>query len=207
MRYIYCIGLVFSFLISACKKEEGIALGTNSICPYESCGNTFNISQDLLECLYKTGTYWVYIDSVSLSVDSVSIVSFFADFRSFQGNAYEEHSFATISYPSLDTTRYRVWTPAIMKNYGEGPTSGTAVYESQDYLNNFTSNSVLLDSVFVYDQYYSNVLQVEIENDPTENGNQSFYYSNAEYGFLRHEVYASGTLVSQKVLVNKNIIR
>lgn len=59
---------------------------------------SYILSADLQYCKYKTNTYWIYVDSVSNSFDSVSIQSFNQGFlEDVCGNSYEIHSFKTIS--------------------------------------------------------------------------------------------------------------
>ncbi|MDX2360823.1 MAG: hypothetical protein QNK23_08460 [Crocinitomicaceae bacterium] len=210
MKNLFFVGILLLLVGSACKKEEDNWNGQNGSCPYPSGCTTFEIiSTDLLDCFYKTGTYWVYVDSVNLAIDSVAIISFDTGsiYTNSNANTYEHHSFSTLTYPAIDTLNYRVMPWGIMKEFDEYVFSGTSVYESIFNLNSFEPSAVILDSIFIYDQNYYDVVRIEIANDPTEASNQSFYYTNAEFGFLRHDVYSGAALISKKVLMNKNIVR
>lgn len=200
--YILSI-LILAF--SSCKKEET---------PQKiNCGlsnHTSNItSLDLINCKYITGTYWTYIDSVSLQYDSVYISNYSQGFMDepICNNLHEHHSFQTVSHPSNNTENYAVVSGGLFKNVS-GINSGTQIYDDYSNTNSFT-NFVInrFDSIYVYDQYYYNVLKITIDNDQSEQNQKSVYYINSDFGFLKHEIYQNSTLNANKILMDKNIIR
>ena len=64
-----------------------------------------------------------------------------------------------------------------------------------------------LPSIYIYDRYYYRVLKIIVEEDGTEDYNKSIYFTNSDYGILKHEIYDDTILISQKILMRKNIIR
>ena len=206
MRYLLYIGLIFSTALFSCNKDDD-NLGHNPCAGDKT--TSYITSTDLQSCKYKTNSYWVYIDSVNNSFDSISIISFNQDFiEDICGNSYEIHYFKTISSYSSESTDYVVVSGGLFKDFDGTPNSGTQIYDDFNTTSSMTNYVIeRFDSLFIYDQYYEKVLRVEIENDPTENHNKSIYFINSEFGFLRHEIYADNILTSKKILIRKNIIR
>jgi len=206
MNKLHCLGFLLFIIFISCKKNVD-DIG-NKVC--SSSNGISNIdSPDLQNCMYKTGTYWIYIDSMDYSIDSTVITEFIHDYISdVCSNQYETHSFKTKSYPSETLTDYVVVPGGLFKDYYGSVNSGYRIYDDYYSTSSMTNYSPKqLDSVFIFNQYYKNVLQVEIETDKTENDKKSIYYINSEYGFLRHDLYSDNVLVSQKILKDKKIIR
>ena len=204
MKILLYIGLIIALI--SCKKRED----ANPHNPCTGDETTFYIaSTDLQNCKYKTNSYWVYVDSVNNSIDSVSIESFDQRFiDDVCGNSYEIHSFKTISSYSSELTDYVVVAGGLFKGYEGPPNSGTQIYDDFDVTTSRTNYQIeKFDSLLIYDQYYKRVLRVEIENDRTENTNKSIYFINSEFGFLRHDIYSENILTSKKILMRKNIER
>lgn len=197
MRKLTCF-LSVLLLIVSCKKKEDPAKNN---CP----GNVYIASADLLNCQYRTGSYWVTIDSVNLQIDSASIHSFSYGFMGDFCTTYEHHQFLALSSSPFEPTNYIVVAGGFFKDF-EG-TVGTGVNIYDDYNSSLSSNETRYDSLFVYDQYYYNVLRTEVANDQTEGGKRSIYYVNSDYGFLKHEIYDGSTLISKKILKSKQIVR
>lgn len=197
MRKLTCL-LSVILLIVSCKKEEE---PTKNNCP----GNVYITSADLLNCQYRTGSYWVSIDSVSMQTDSTYIHNFGYGFMGDFCTTYEHHQFLTLSSSPLEPTSYIVVADGFFKDF-EG-TVGTGVNIYDGYNSSLTQNEIRYDSLFVYDQFYYQVLRTEITNDATAGGKHSFYYVNSDYGFLKHEVYDGSALISNKILMRKNIVR
>ncbi|HAQ65442.1 MAG TPA: hypothetical protein DCR43_06290 [Bacteroidales bacterium] len=193
------------FVLISCDKED-----ENSV--HNPCGDKFTAditSPDLQNCMYKTSSYWVYIDSVKNTFDSVSIENFNRDYiEDVCGNSYEIHSFKTISSNSSKSTDYVVVAGGLFKNFDGKPNSGTLIYSDFSTTSSMTNYQIeKFDSLFIFNKYYKKVLRVKIENDPTENNNKSIYFINSEFGFLRHDIYSEDILTSKKILMRTNIVR
>jgi hypothetical protein len=204
MRNILITGLIIALALVSCGKDDEDSRNR--------CGNitTAEItSTDLQNCMYKTNSYWVYIDSVDYTTDSISVESFDQGFvEDICGNLYEFHSFETISNNSSEQTDYVVVAGGLFKDFDGTPNSGTQIYDDFDLTSSMTNYQIeKYDSYFIYDRFYENVLRVEIETDATENNNKSIYFINSEFGFLRHDIYSDNNLISQKILMRKNIVR
>lgn len=196
MRKLTCL-LSVILLIVSCKKEEE---PTKNNCP----GNVYITSADLLNCQYRTGSYWVSIDSVSMQTDSTYIHNFGYGFKGDFCTTYENHEFLTISNP-WEVRSYIVLPDGLFRGFEGTVNSAVPIYDG--YNGSLAQNEIRYDSLFVYDQFYSQVLRTEITNDATAGGKHSFYYVNSDYGFLKHEVYDGSTLISNKLLMRKNIVR
>jgi len=191
---------------SSCKKEDDNPVH-NTCASYET--TSYIESTHLQNCKYKSNSYWVFIDSVNNSIDSVSIQSFDQGFiEDICGSSYETHSFKTISSYSSKLTDYVVVAGGLFKDFNGTPNSGTKIYDDFDVVSSITNYQIQkFDSLLIYDQYYKRVLRVVIENDHTESNNKSIYFINSEFGFLRHDIYSNDILTSNKILMRKNIER
>lgn len=184
---------IASLAVVSCKKEE-----VHSQC--ENQGISYITSSDLLNSRYKTGTYWVYIDSVSMQSDSTYITEFNQEMMSDCGYTFQTHWYNTKSDPSSEVNRYIVVAGGLFKGFNGSVGSGTLLYDPP-------KPGYLIDSVFICDRYYYDVKRMEIASDPTEGDKHSIYYINSGYGILKHEIYDGNTLVSQKLLKSKYIVR
>jgi len=197
MKYLFFIGLFLLLELTSCKKD--IPKGYDY---YEIT------SQDLQNCFYKTNSYWVYIDSVDNSVDSIYII----DFNHSTINCdptkvtHDIYSFKTKSSYSLDIIEYIIARTGLYKGYTGEVYSGTCIYDDYDNTGSHL-NRIRVPSIYIYDRLYENVSKLELENDDTENNNKSIYYINSDFGILKHEIYDDTVLISQKILMRKNIIR
>ena len=201
---LYILFAIF-LMTSACKKEESTP---HVVCGVSNSTSPIN-SQDLLNCKYIEGTYWVYIDSVNLQTDSLTVDSIDQGLiiESTCNNSYEHHTFHTTSHPSLDTEAYIIVAGGFYKN-ATTVNSGTQIYNGYSSTSAATDPAVnYLDSFYVFDQYYYDVSQFTVDFDVSEGNAQSVYYCNSDYGFLKHEIYENSALVSNKILKSKNIVR
>lgn len=205
MRNLLYVGLVFLTGLSSCKKD-------NDNSGHNQCGDKFTsyiTSTDLQNFRYKTGSYWIFIDSVDNAFDSISVNHFNQNFiNDICGNSYEIHSFQTFSSYNSDLIAYVVVAGGLFKGFDGTPNSGTQIYDDYNTTTSITNYQVeKLDSVFIFNMLYHKVLRVNVENDPTENHKRSIYYINSEFGFLRHDIYLGNILISKKILMRRNIIR
>jgi hypothetical protein len=203
MKNINYTFLLLTIIFNSCKKEDNSSKNE----PCSSNPTTTNINAtDLLNCRYKTGTYWLYVDSITGSTDSVSIDNYNQDFmHDICNNSYQAYHYSTVSYPSMKTHSYVVVAGGIFKD-PSGVNTGTHIYD--DYHQTYSNLSTHYDSMFVFNQYYHHVAQTIVARDPTENNYKTVYYINSDFGFLRMDLIDSGgTTISRKILMQKNIIR
>lgn len=195
----YLIGIL-SFALVSCKKEKT---------PLSYCSpDTYYItSSDLINCEYKIGSYWIIIDSSTMFIDSVRISTVNHGFSNIYCDKFETHSYMRISnLTSFDP--YAIYAGGLYKRSTAGAYSGIKIYDDYDNPSTITPNETRFDSLFIYDRYYYRVLRKEIEDDWTEGYNRSVYYTNSEYGLLKHEIYDDNNYrVSNKILMRKNIVR
>ncbi len=200
MKKLFLLLLVVTFV--ACNKEEDVTV---------KCSDTFYdiISPDLLNAKFKTGTYWVYLDSISLTTDS-TIISNFSEGNSGKCSEYHAYGYNMVSYPALKALNIAIYYNGIMKNSGGLPASGIRVYSDFNFPD--SSSTFIcsrLDSVFIYDRYYKRVEKVIVANDASNPGStKSIYYFSSYFGIIRQDIFnASSVLTAKKLLMRKNIIR
>ncbi len=207
MKTAHNIGIILLLILFSCNKDDDNR--HQNPCFGIQPSTSYITSPDLQNCMYKTGSYWVFLDSISNTIDSVSIINFHQTI--LYGHCdydYEIHSIETISSDSMESIDYVITQGGLFKDFTGGINSGTQIYGAYDSSVSMTNYLVeKFDSTFIYDRYYHTVLKVEIEDDPTENDNRSVYFINSDYGFLRHDIYSGSNLLSNKVLIDKSIIR
>jgi hypothetical protein len=188
--------------IVSCNKEQDVT---------DKCTEPFHdiTSPDLLNNKLKQGTYWIYLDSVSMTTDSTIVTS------SSEGNVgacqeYHAYGYNLTSYPTLLGSNIAIYAGLIEKNTGGLPGSGIKIYTDFNYPDSSSSFTCSrLDSCFIYDRYYKRVEKVVVAQDPSNPGRtKSIYYFNSDYGILRHDRFnSSNALVWKKLLKRKNMVR
>jgi len=197
MKFIQIIFLV-TLILSSCKKSEV----NHERGPDCSDTQTKYISPDITNFKFKKGTYWVYIDSVSLVTDTVIVDTVLYDgLKSYSycpNNYYEKYLFI------VRNRDYSVFDKYFL-NHGRIQLNSEA--EEVDK-NIYEDHMPKVDSVFIFNTYYKSVVIYTKINDPNESWNKTLYYSNTEYGFLKKEIYnPSNQLLSKKLLIDKFIVR
>lgn len=205
MKSYLLIGALFIIGLSACEKDEPVD-------PVTGCTNTtqtFSIEDpDLQQFKFLFGSYWVYIDSVGLTTDSVYLYAAGpGNITSNCGDIIENHTFATTSDLTMDSSFFIVVPGGIYKSNTDTVNYNTHIYAGFNANSNSNYQVTKYDSFFVYDQFYYDVTKVDIASDQTENYDSSCYYINSNYGFLRQDIFNSGNQISKRILTNKNIVR
>jgi len=176
-------------LTVACEKEE----------PYDKvCGGHRNNSSqindnDLRNMFFKNNTYWVFVDSINSQVDSVYVnYSGLGTMSDIRNNTYQIYSISTT------WGTYTIVPGGLFYGVTGNVGSGENIYSS--------INTIVLDSIFVYDKYYYDVHKTTYS--PYNSEVSSIYYINSEFGFIRRDViHASSGILSKKFLMRKNIVR
>lgn len=189
---LFCSCLVGCLM--SCSKDE-----SNDLDPNCSADATLFIPTELANFKFKVGTYWVFKDTVSNKIDTLRVDSITANGlyqRASCKNVYNEY-YAFMVNEKIDTTKpardfYLIDNNALKIN-------PTAYNSFGIYYTNYPKK----DSMFIYDRYYKGV--VESSNQKT--GNNVIFYINTTYGFLKRETYKNGLLISNKVLIDKQIIK
>lgn len=198
-KLILLLGVV---AMVSCSKEQNVTDQCNE--PYHDI-----TSPDLLNNKLRQGTYWIYLDSVTMTIDSTIVTS------SSEGNVgvceeYKAYGYNLVSYPSLLGSNIAIYQGWIEKNTGGLPGSGIKIYTDFNFPDSSSSFVCSrLDSCFIYDRYYKRVEKVIVASDVSNPGRtKSIYYFNSDYGILRHDKFnASNALVWKKLLKRKNIVR
>ena len=200
MKKLFLLLLVVAFV--SCKKDEDVTV---------KCSDTYYdiTSPDLLNAKFKTGTYWVYLDSVSLTTDS-TIINSYSEGDAGKCSEFHAFGFNMVSYPALKASNMAIYFNGILKNSGGLPSSGIPIYTDFNFPDSTANyNCSRLDSVFIYDRYYKRVERVIVAKDISNAGStKSIYYFNSTYGLLRQDIFnASSALTAKKLLMRKNIVR
>lgn len=190
-------------LIFSCQKEEpsssenGLG-GVN--CPNYGENNPIE-DPSLIHMKYMVGTYWNYIDSVSMTNDSIYIES--AEFEGVSngcGGQVEKHLIVAKSATTFEETTYTVYPGGFSTGGTLGQSWGETIFP------NSVNYPIFHDSIFIYDQIYFNVYETELTDYPSS-GETANYFVNSDFGILRLEKYLNGTLVSNQNLTSKTIVR
>jgi len=189
-------------VISCNKKEEDATV---------KCGNDYHdiSSPDILNAKFKPGTYWIYLDSITMATDS-TIISSISEGNAGQCEEYHAYGMNLVSYPNFLGSNMAMYYTGIEKNTGGLPNTGVKIYTDFNFPDSSSSyNCSRKDSLFIYDRYYKRVEKVTVNSDPSNTGKtKSVYYFNSAYGLLRHDIYnASNAITNKKLLVRKNIVR
>ena len=195
MNFKVIIGVVLLGCFSACKKTpESETKGPN-------CNDTRTkyISAEISNFKFKKGTYWVYIDSLSLAIDTVKVDTVLSNglfpYQYCPNNYHEYYSF------EVNEKRY---VGAQDNNYYLLDETGIKLNPtSENYGTIYSTYSSKTDSLFVYDRYYKAVVM----SNNVRTGNNTILYINTDFGFLKKEVFSNSILVSQKLLKDKFIVR
>lgn len=206
IRPFFLFLLIILFFNSSCSKEDDYP--EKNVCPQGMNGN-YPMYADLLNCRYKTGTYWVFIDSITGMTDSMYIDNFNQGYLNDNcNNSFQYHFFTATSYPSAISINYQLEVGYFYRG-STGLHTGRPIYTSYDALpNNPYYHFERYDSLFFYSQYYHDVVKTMILIDSDEGYNTTVYYMNSDFGFLRKDVIdSSSTIISKKILRQKNIVR
>ncbi len=197
--------IIFALSVSAligCNKDQDVTVKCTA--PFHDI-----TSPDLLNGKLKPGTYWIYMDSVSLTIDSTIVTS------ASEGNVgtcdeYHAYGYNMVTYPALLGSNMAIYQNGIEKNTSGLPDSGIKIYTDFNFPDSTgTYNCHRMDSVFIYDRYYKRVEKVTVNQDPSNVGKtKSIYYFNSDFGLLRQDKFnASSVLTSKRLLKRKNIVR
>ncbi|MGZ3884914.1 MAG: hypothetical protein ACXVPD_12205 [Bacteroidia bacterium] len=161
---------------------------------------------------FKTNTYWVYIDSVSMAYDSVYIdqsgLSNIAVNQYCPGQLTEYYSFSTKGNLSTDQNLYTFLSAGIRRNATDAIETNSIIYSTGQPFSSTVASMVRKDSVFIYDRYYKNVEAYTVMQDKNENDMKTTYYINSDFGFLKKEVFNSNnTSFKRQLLVRKNVFK
>jgi len=159
-------------------------------------------STTLQNMFYQTGTYWNYIDSVNLTTDSVYISDFVdGGFLTGCSNSVQKYDFTTVSSSSGEENYFYMVPAGLARDTSLEYAQANILFYEYD-----AGSSNGYDSLYVYDQYYYEVMKSQYVDPLT--GHSFIYYINAEFGFLRIEEYDTGNaLIAEKILTSKEIVR
>lgn len=202
MKYLLIV--VFTVSLWSCKKKEDDPIK-------EDCSNAYHYalnSADLLSARFRTGTYWVFRDSVTLELDSEYVMAEqLAQYKDPENcDLYDYYAYNTKIDTFARINVYLINWNGILKS----PTSvkdGNTIYK--DYAKTKQNGSLTTyDSLYVYDRYYYNVIKASVAKDTTFNNKKTVYYTNSAVGVLKIEIYQNdSTLSTKKLLIRKNIIK
>ena len=191
---ILAIVIILVGFFSCQKQENSHERGPNC-----SDTQTKYISPEISNFKFKKGTYWVYIDSVSLVIDTVKVDSIFVNglypYKYCPSNYHEYYSFQVNEKLIPGSSNY--------DNYLLDETAMKVNPTTENAHGIYYTNYAKIDSLFIYDRYYKSI----VKNTNTPCSDCVVFYMNTMYGFLKKERYSNGQLVSKKLLKDKFIIR
>src|SRR5207248_1008756 len=108
MKKLFLLSVVV--IMASCAKDQDVKI---------KCSDAYYniISPDLLNAKFKTGTYWVYLDSVSLTTDS-TVINSFSEGDAGKCSEYHAYGMNMVSYPALKALNMAIYYNGILKNSG-----------------------------------------------------------------------------------------
>ena len=189
--------LIIIIAFASCQKPpEPETKGPN-------CNDTQTkyISPEISNFKFKKGTYWVYIDSISLTIDTMKvdsvIINGLSPYQYCPNNFHEVYCFQmNLHYDATEGSRDQYVLVEHELKFNPRTENAAGFY---------TDSSSKIDSVFIYDRYYKSVVKSNFNFD----GDNAILYTNSTFGFLRKDVFfgASNSIKSKKLLKEKFIVR
>lgn len=182
--------LLLLMLCASCEKEEP----RDKMCMGHRNNTSYIQDAELRQMFYKPGSYWVYIDSMNVDTDSIYVESSGASsVTDICGNSYQTYGI------SLQWGTFLVVPGGVFIGTDGSANSGTNIYSEH-------GNTLVMDSVYIYDRYYYNVHKTMFT--PPNSQTSTVYYINGEYGFLRRDlVHVNTGTLSKQLLMRKQIVR
>ncbi len=191
------IVVIILILFSSCKKNQD----SHERGPDCSQKPTKYITSEISNFKFKQGTYWIFIDSISLAVDTMNVLSAGSSITPYtycENNFHEFYAFKM--RPTGNNTigdQYSLEGNRLMRN--QRSEDGT---DDQIYL----GGAPKIDSLFIYDRYYKAV-EGYLKSD-LQSGGKTAYFINTDFGFIKIERYNSNNqLISRRLLKEKFIVR
>lgn len=186
--------IIFFLGVISCRKNEDSH--TKDICSQQP---TKHISEEYAQFKFKKGTYWVFIDSISLSIDTLMVDSISLNgiypYNFCSNNYHEIYVFMVKHHPNGYT-----WEHFLVQEENLKYNPDQELYPAA-----FAPYTPKIDSMFIYDRYYKSVAKANIT---TYGGQSTYLYLNLTYGILRKDVYNySNQLISKWLLKDKFIVR
>ena len=193
MKLFIYITFLLSISLFSCKKN------TNESDHSLDC-NMIYLSSEISNFKFKKGSYWVYIDSVNLSIDTMKIDTVLFDGFSNTPSCRKNLEFYYFRVnKGSPKNEYSLQANKLFLNQTDIVGTGTEIY---------IDSSPKIDSMFIFDRYYKSVVTNTHPHELSENNNKTIFYTNTTYGFLKKEVYNSANqLISNKLLKDKFIVR
>jgi hypothetical protein len=171
------------WIFSTCKKEE--------VNP--TISNHGKISSNLRAFLFETGSYWIYKDSITNSLDSTIVTSITKDKYvvlpsiSGQGSPGDEEYYKInyLSFPTNSIYSEEIIGSIISQGHIHSGVTYIASKKGGETIYNAQIETVL-DSFSVEGSQYHNVIKMRIQADNYISSNYNFYYVDS-IGIIKKE--------------------
>jgi hypothetical protein len=188
--------IIFFLVLFSCKQKNGEAKG-----PDCSPAPTKYITPEISNFKFKAGTYWIFIDSISMQIDTMTVISSSGGVYPYEYCKNNYHEFYSFKMRPIGNNtigdQYSLEGNRLMRN--QRNEDGTS---DQIYL----GSAAKIDSIFIYDRYYRAV--EGYLNSDLQYGDKTAYFMNIDFGFIKIEHYNnSNQLISKKLLKDKFIVR
>jgi len=217
MRHLFFFNVILILLFTFCVKKNDPPRGFSC----DQITKTNITDPQLLMCKYKANSWWVFLDTINKTYDTLKVVgikSYFgfdlfmnADCDSmehqniFFQNTDLKYNWSGLFY--LDVITYRVYILG-----GLGANTAKCVF-APNKINSMDFKFITHDSLFIANRFYKNVCEWDTIAPTRDvkfqiNTGKMKHYFNPEYGFLRTDIFDSkNKLVSRKLLVSSNLVR
>jgi hypothetical protein len=236
MKFVFILIIFIAFSFASCKKKEeqsksqqsSVAATTSTSHGPPPCTSTvteYISDYRVVLCKFKVGSYWVFQDSITNLIDTLLLQSENTTF--IPGPQYSckqtERSVLKMALKNepehvLKTMDYEVWPDGVVMESEYFWTSGSQPkpYLYTQYTN--ISQSVLIDSIFIYDRYYKQVRESIAYQFTQESKyaspvhmfpNSLKTYFNAEFGPLRFDLRdrITNQLTGRRKVISRFIVR
>lgn len=198
MRFLIIILSVFIGFISCRKNQNSHERG-----PDCSPAPTKYITPEISNFKFKAGTYWIFIDSISMQIDTMLVISASGSISPYEYCKNNYHEFYAFKMRPIGNNtigdQYSLEGNRMMRNQTNEEGTNDQIY---------IGGVAKTDSIFVFDRYYKSVGQSILHYDQNINGNRIVYFINSDFCFLKTEVYnSSNQLISKRLLKDKFIVR
>lgn len=183
--------LLFIVLFTGCKKDKEIA---------QTNYDHHKISQTLYPFLFHLGSYWVFKDTITSTIDSTIVTSITKNTFYFKGGDAEYFHINYKSYPTNSTYQEELIGYVISRGNSSSGYTLLSSKQKGDKSQNAEITDVL-DSLIVEGKTYHTVVKMKIKKDYNIPNNYNFYYVDS-VGIIKKE-----TTVNDLVIDTWNLLR
>ena len=207
-HYAGLAAILLILLFIACKKKTEDPQGHSLACSHHV--NNLIKDPELQKCMYGPGSYWVCLDSLTNTYDTIAAIAQKKYFGSIFDNKCDSNEVYDLAlkgfdsrYAELQKCRLSVYPDKVILSNDNNPRNVLFVNSRQPGFH---------DSLFIYNRWYKNVYEsgfikfsAGVNNYPKTIKINCFF--STAYGFLRNDIYdPNDQLIARKFVIAQSII-